>query len=88
MISSGLYVTCSIAITWGVPALIGIRDLMTMKPSTGGRPDGDVEPPREPGLPPMGLPPETLKPLPDCLIPKLGPVAPPVVVRQRELEPV
>ena len=86
MISSGLYVTCSIAITWGVPALIGVRDLMTMRPSKPGRPDGDVEPTLLPSVPPMGLPPETLKPLPECLIPQLPP-APPTRVRERELEP-
>ena len=79
----GLYVTCSFALNCGVPAALLLLDMRSMR---SGRPDGDVEPPRVPSVPPMDMPPETLKPLPECLIPKLGPQIPPQSVPERELE--
>jgi hypothetical protein len=81
--TSGLYVICSFALNFGVPAAILMLDVRSMR---SGKPDGDVEQPQEPGLPPLGLPPETLKPLPECLIPRVGPVVPDERAVERELE--
>ena len=85
--SPGLYVTCSFALNCGIPMALAVRELFTMGPTPrSGRPDGDVEPPHEPTMPPSGLPPEIQKPLPECLIPRLGPQVPPVAVPEREVE--
>jgi hypothetical protein len=81
--TSGLYVICSFALNFGVPAAVLMLDVRSMR---SGKPDGEAETPREPGLPPLGLPPETLKPLPECLIPRVGPMVPAERAVERELE--
>jgi len=78
--SPALYVTCSFALNCGIPMALAVRELWTLGPSPRkGRPDGDIEPSMPPDMPIAGL-----KPLPECLIPRLDPIAQPVVVRELE----
>ena len=83
----GLQVILSGTLTFGVPLVLAIRELMASRPPSPPPPDGNAR--RPPGVPP--LPPSGYgeRPLPACLIPSLPPrngaVAPPQ--RVRELEP-
>jgi hypothetical protein len=67
--SPSLYITCSFALTYGVPMALAWRELRSLGPSRRGRPDGDVILPVVVPPPPSGE-----KKLPDCLIPKPMPV--------------
>ena len=60
------------AVTFGVPLAVCIRDLFVLKRDRGGGGWGKPSPPSPP--PPDSEPtlPPALRPLPDCLIPKLG----------------
>jgi hypothetical protein len=80
--SPALYVTCSMVLNCGIPMALAVRELWSLGPTPRrGRPDGDIDRPVTPDLPIAGL-----KPLPDCLIPRLDPLPPPAPVRERELE--
>ena len=82
--SPGLHVTLDFLLSCGVPAGLLWLDMRSMN---AGKPDGDVEAPVVPSLPPLGLDPVAPRPLPDCLIPRLEPVLE-VQESARELEPV
>ena len=74
------FVVLSGALTFGVPLVLAVRELIDLKRRSSGGWDDDGPPPFKPTPPPpMGQ-----KPLPDCLIPRL-PAGP---VRIRELEEV
>jgi len=75
-----VYVVLSGAVTFGVPLVLAVRELLDLKRRDNGGWDGDGPPPFKP--PPS--PRTGQKPLPDCLIPKL-PAGP---IRARELEEV
>lgn len=71
------HVLLSGGLTFGLPLIIAVREIIVTRRSSGGW-SGD--PPKEPEpLPPQ---PEGPKRLPECLIPKL----PPLPVRGRVLE--
>ncbi len=82
--SPALFVICSGILTFGVPLLLALREIITTGSGEGSwRPDPR---PPEPVPPiPRGSGP-AVKKLPDCLIPKLQPR--PVSHRERVLEPV
>lgn len=77
--SPSTQVLLSGALTFGVPLLLAIRELVEARRWTDDRrgPDGSAEP--EPSPPPPGSAP-AVKPLPTCLIP----VRRPDIVRERE----
>jgi hypothetical protein len=82
---AGLQIVLSGALTFGVPILIGFRELYMLKPSGGGW-SGEHVPETVPP-PPSPSADQPTRPLPACLIPSLPPRLPearPV----RELEPV
>ncbi len=82
---AGLQIVLSGTLTFGVPILIGLRELYMLKPGNGGGRGEyvpDIVPP-----PPTPSADQPSRPLPACLIPSLPPRMPesrPV----RELEPV
>jgi hypothetical protein len=78
--SPELQILLSGALTFGVPLLLAVRELVLLRraPRGGWRPDPT---PPAPTPPP---PPSGEKPLPDCLIPKPLPKS---ATRPRELEP-
>lgn len=67
---ASIWVTCSCALTFGVPLGLAARELLTLK-FTGWRPPSEEPAPPEPTPSPVqGEQPAVQKPLPDCLIPK------------------
>ncbi len=67
---ASLWVTCSCALTFGVPLVLAVRELWTLK-FAGWRPPSAEETVPDPApVPDQGLTPVVQKPLPDCLIPK------------------
>ena len=73
-------------LTFGIPILFGIRELIALrrwKGDLGGGPDGSAEPKPLPLMPGGGL---AVKPLPACLIPVRRPDLAPER-RTRVLEP-
>ena len=89
MLEGSLFVLLSGTLTFGVPLLIGVHELLTLKPGGGGGggrdPAPDIVPP--PPGPTLGLAPPP-KPLPACLIPNLPPLPAFARATTRELEPV
>jgi hypothetical protein len=82
---AGLWVVLSGSLTFGVPLVIGVRELLLLKPDRGGR-GGEHVPQIVPPAPVPGAD-QPSRPLPACLIPNLPPrlsQTRPV----RELEPV
>jgi hypothetical protein len=81
---ASLFVLLSGTLTFGVPLIFGVHELLTLRPGggDGGRDPAPeiVPPPPSPGEAPSP------KPLPACLIPNLPPL--PVGSPVRELEPV
>jgi hypothetical protein len=70
-------------LTFGVPMLVALRELFTLRRGGGSwRPDPKPTPPPLPTMPPTGASPYR-KPLPACLIP----VRQPEPERTRVLEP-
>lgn len=69
------FVLLSGTLTFGVPIVLAIRELITLTPR---RRDGRDEPPPEPRLIPAPTP------LPNCLLPPLFPVAKPPLIRMME----
>jgi hypothetical protein len=68
--NASIWVTCSCALTFGVPLGIAVRELMTLK-IAGWRPPSHALPPPDPVPSPVqGERPVVQKPLPDCLIPR------------------
>jgi hypothetical protein len=85
VMDAGLWVILSGSLTFGVPIVFGVRELLLLKPGRGGW-SGDHQPDITPVPPTPGTDAPT-KPLPACLIPSLPPRLPdakPV----RQLEPV
>jgi hypothetical protein len=78
--SPELMILLSGALTFGVPLVLAVLDLLAMRRSSGG--GGAPERDRAPDTPPAPGP-AGVRPLPDCLIPK---PLPPSTVRARELE--
>jgi hypothetical protein len=76
-----LMILLSGALTFGVPLVLAVLDLLAMRRSSGG--GGSPERARAPDTPPAPGP-AGVRPLPDCLIPK--PVPPSTVRAARELE--
>ena len=72
--TSQTFVLLSSTINFGVPIILGIRELILL--SRGGR--GGDEPPPEERLP------RAPKPLPECLLPRPDPVRSPPRVRVLE----
>jgi len=82
---AGLWVVLSGSLTFGVPLLIGVRELIMLKPGNDG-PGGEHVPHIVPP-PPSPNADQPMRPLPACLVPNLPPRLPqarPV----RQLEPV
>jgi hypothetical protein len=75
-----VYVVLSGALTFGVPLVLAVRELLDLRRRDEGGWDGDGPAPYKPQPPPR----PGQKPLPDCLIPKL----PATPIRGRELEEV
>lgn len=75
------FVVLSGTLTFGVPLVLAMRELLELKRRGNGGWDDDGPAPFKPPPPPPVL---GLKPLPECLIPRL-PAGP---VRMRELEEV
>ena len=82
----GLQVILSGTLTFGVPLVLAIRELLASGPPSPPPPDGNVlRPSDEPPLAPSGY---GERPLPACLIPSLPPLEhAPSTRRLRELEP-
>jgi len=73
--SPAAFVICSGLLTFGVPLLLALREIIKTGPATGSwRPDPR---PPEPVAPPPSGPGTGMRKLPDCLIPKLGPAPTP-----------
>ncbi len=68
--NASLWVTCSCALTFGVPLGLAVRELWAMKFAGWRPPSEEPESPEPAPLPDQGLTPVVRKPLPDCLIPK------------------
>ncbi len=81
---AGLQIVLSGALTFGVPILIGVRELIILRPSRGGW-SGDHVPDIAPVPPPPGTGAPS-RPLPACLIPSLPP-RPSAAKPERVLEP-
>lgn len=65
--NAGVQVVLSGALTFGIPLVWALRELVVLRRPQGGSWPGD-----EPRLPdPRPLPPDAPKRLPECLIPKL-----------------
>jgi hypothetical protein len=69
----GVHVVLSGCLTFGVPLVMAIRELMVLRRGGGGAWPGDPTP----EMPPLP------KPLPDCLIPRRDLVPPQETVRPR-----
>jgi hypothetical protein len=77
--SPNIQITCSFALTFGVPVVFAAIELWRLKPAQWRPPHEDAAPPDPAPLPDPGVLPRVQKPLPDCLIPR------PATVRVREL---
>jgi hypothetical protein len=82
---AGLQIVLSGALTFGVPMLIGLRELLLLKPNRGG--GGGEHVPEIIPPPPSPRADQPTRPLPACLIPNLPPRLP-ATGPARELEPV
>ena len=85
-VQAGLQVILSGTLTFGVPLVLAIRELLASGPPSPPPPDGNAE--RPTAVPPLAPSGYGERPLPACLVPSLPPRNGEVTPqRARELEP-
>jgi hypothetical protein len=86
LMTPGLQISCSFALTFGVPVAIAAWEYWRLKPTGWRPPPGEEVPPDPAPLPDAGILPRIQKPLPACLIPQALPARAPQEVPERVRE--